>query len=907
MKEEGRLSPEEALRRSLAETAAETGSEFRIFLGMAAGVGKTYAMLREARVRAEKGLDLVVAWVEPHGRVDTDALLEGLERIPSLKSGPGYPAELDLDAVLARRPAIALVDELAHSNGAGMRHPKRYQDVLELLEAGIGVWTTVNIQHLESMADSVELLTLVPVNERVPDSVFDRADEVQLIDLPPEELLLRLAEGKVYRGPAIRGALDNFFTPANLSALRELSLRQVSNMASHRTTRHVSGDRPGVPPDSRGGSGGAVLVAVGTSPHGQSLLRWGRRLAYALKVDLECVHVETGERQSEADRARLAANLALARDLGARVRTMDSHDVVRGVVGHATELGAFVIVVGKSGLAPRRNRFHAPTLSERLVAESAGTPVFAVQERQLRAPLREKARRAGAALPAPHLLAALAAVILATGLNLFAAPAIGYWSAAIVYLAVISLLGLALEARAVLIAALASAALWDFLFIPPRFTFVISRTEDLLMLALYVLVALTSGVSMSRIKANARLLAVRSSRLSLLGEMAAALSGTTGLGAIAARAEDFFSRAFDAEIRFLLTDPSGDLDEEGGRGELDTKALSAARYAFEKGVPAGRATRTLPASDWHLHPLEATKGRVGVVGLRVRAGRVWSADQEAWLRTMAETVSIALEREVLAAAARDADRSRESERLGSILLDSVTHELRTPLAVVLGSASALRESLLEPSGQDAASERRRLADLAEEIVHGARRLDSIVENLLSMGRLETGARRLRLRACDPADLLSSALAETDDELEGGRVTFEAEADLPELRCDEGLVVQVLSNLLRNAAPHSGPDSQVRLGVAREGGALVFRVRDDGPGVPAPELAHIFEKFRKAKDGFPGGAGLGLSLCKRIVESHGGCIEAVLPENGGFEIRFSLPLSGRAEPGEYSGFSAGVAP
>jgi len=897
MDEPERLRPDEALERLAAEETPRR-ARLKIFLGMAAGVGKTYAMLRDAQAAKGRGVDLVIAWVEAHGRHETDALLEGLERVPAkAETYRGIEVkEMDLDATLARKPAVALVDELAHSNTPGMRHAKRFEDVVELLDAGIEVWTTVNIQHLESMADSVELLTLAPVRERVPDAIFDRADEVQLVDLPPDELLRRLAEGKVYTGGASRDAVANFFSKTNLSALREIALRQASLFASHDTTDSLRRIPRGAGEGRMGTNG--VLVAVGSSPHGEDLLRWARRLAYSLKADLDCVHVDSGERPSEEERSRLAVNLRLAQDLGASVTTLTGRDVPRAIADLARERHAFVIVVGKSGVATFRGPFRKPTLSERIISESGTIPVFAVQERPLREPLRRRAAKKLEAAPGIQYATSLAVVLLVTGFNLLIAPLAGYRSASIVYLTTISFLALGLERRAVFAAALASALLWDFLFIPPRFTFVVSHTEDALMLVLYFVVAITTGFLTSRLKANARLLAIREVRLRVMGELASELAGTSGLDGILDRSAAALRKAFDAAVVFLLDDGEGRLETtpRPALTALGDKATTAAEWAFAKGTPAGRSTRTLPVVEWHFVPLEAPQGRVGVLGLKPKDGRAWSDDFEDWLSTMSRTVSMAIERERLAAKANAAEFAKESERIGALLLDSVSHELRTPLAVIEGAASALADG-------DAIDEPNR-RELVAEIGRSARRLDGIVEDILSMSRLESGGVALRLDDCDPVDIASTAIESASEEFVGMRVELEAPSEPRPLRCDEGLVVQVLVNLLRNCRRHAGTNPKVTIGIEQESGTTTFSVRDDGPGVSEAELARLFDKFYRSGPAKPGGTGLGLSICRGIVRVHGGDIVARNLWGQGFEIVFGLPDAGPSPLVEQPGTGGG---
>ena len=880
MGDEARLGPEEALERLQIESATKR-AKLKIFFGMSAGVGKTYAMLKEARVLLERGEDLVIGWVEAHGRKETDALLEGIERItPRFVEYRGIRiAEMDLDAVLARAPRLALVDELAHSNSPGLRHAKRYEDVLELLDAGISVYTTVNIQHLESMADSVELVTLVPIRERVPDSVFDRADEIQMVDIPPDELIQRLNEGKVYTGQASSEAVKGFFTKSNLAVLREIALRQASQLASHQ----LLGILRGAAPRSSSASSQRILVAVSPSPHGENLVRWARRLAYSLKADWDCVNVETGQELDEKDKTRLEANLTLARSLGARVTSLPSRDVVTGLLKYAVSNNVSVIVIGKSGLSGARGPFSRRTLAERIIKESGNVPVFAVQERPFKEPIRKKiAARMGAA-PGWQYLASVAVIGAVTALNAFLVGVIGYWAVSIPYLAAISLLALALERKPVLLAALLSALCWDFLFIPPHYTFVIAKTEDYLMLGLYFLVAITSGWMTGALRANERMLVVRERRMSLLSDLASELAGSSGVGVIVTKGVGFLERAFDAQALVILDDGDGRLknEPEGGWAALDEKAMSAARYAYSSGRSAGRYTGTLPVVEWHFAPMDTPQGRIGVVGLRPALGTAWSEDLESFLRTMSRTLSIAVQRELLAEREATSALAAESERLGSLLLDSVSHELRTPLAIIQGSASALAD---EATAEDPMSRR----ELVDEIRGGAERLDGIVENLLSMNRLESGALSLRIEESGPEDLVSSALAAVREELGGRTLSVDLAGVGRPLFCDEGLIVQVLVNLLRNSARYAGPTARIEVGARSERGSTVFRVRDDGPGLRDADLPHIFDKFYRADRSQPGGTGLGLAICKGIVEAHGGRIAARNALGGGFLVEFELP-------------------
>ena len=880
MSDEERLRPEEALGRLESETKARP--KLKIYFCMSAGVGKTYAMLKEAHLLLEQGADLVVGWVESHGRAETDALFEGLERVPpkSVDYRGIAMREMDLDAIIARHPEVVLVDELAHSNAPGSRHPKRYQDVLDLLEAGISVYTTVNIQHLESMADSVELVTFVPIRERVPDSVFDRADEMQMIDIPPHELIKRLDEGKVYIGEASRDAVRNFFTVGNLAVLREIALRQASQLASHQLFEIMHGDstkRPSV-------SSQRILVAVSSSPNSESLIRWARRLTYTLKADWHCVHVESGTRLSESDKDRLQKNLDLARSLGARVELAPNADVVSGIIGYARKQGISIIIVGKSGIAVGRGLFARRSTTERIIKESGDIAVFAVQEKVSRDFVLTRAARKLRSSPWWQYGAAVAAIGATTALGLVLSSYAGYWAAAIPYLATISLLALVLDRKPVFLAAFLSALLWDFLYIPPRFTFVINRPEDYLMLALYFLLAISSGWATSRLRANERMLLVREERMSLLRDLASELAGTSGIDDIVAIGVPFLERAFDAEALVMLGKSKDELktDPEGGWVALDEKAISAAAYCYASGRSAGRHTGTLPVVEWHFTPMDTPNGTIGVIGLRQAQGLAWTEDGEKFLRTMVRTLSLAVERELLSERNRANELGKESERIGKLLLDSVSHELRTPLTVIKGSASALAD---EETALDAPTRRA----LVDEIAGASERLDAIVENLLSMNRLESGPLALRRTEADAEDLVAAALKAAGADLAGHELEIdEASIDAP-ISCDASLIVQTLVNLLRNAAGYSGAGSRITVKTGAERGWASFAVEDDGPGVREADLPRLFDKFFRAERSAPGGTGLGLAICKGIVEAHGGRIEARNLPGRGFAVSFTLPL------------------
>lgn len=858
---------------------AKGKAKLKLFIGMAAGVGKTYAMLREARSLRDAGTDVIVALAETHGRAETEALLEGLEVLPRARVARGgtIVEELDLEAVLARKPAVAVVDELAHSNSPGMRHPKRWLDVMDLLEAGISVMAAVNIQHLESLADSVELLTKVPISERVPDSAFDRADELQLVDIPPEELIRRLEEGKVYAPEASRAALANFFSLENIAVLRELALRFATQRAGEEVLEAATGGaaRP---------AANGVLVAVGPSPNSEHLIRWARKHAYSERVPWTCLHVETGTPLDEADKARLESNIQLARDLGAIVATVPSDDVAGAILSFAEKNGVATIVTGKSSLE-RRSIVAPRTIMERVIRGSGKITVVAVQEKPARR--GEAARkRAPAERPRPrqYALAALA-VAAATVANLALGDYMGYWAASIPYLATISALSLAVGRGPILLAAALSALLWDFLFIPPRYTFYIRSSEDALMLAMYFVIAIVSGFTTSRLKSSERMLRVREERMALVRDLAQELAGARGMESIAAIGKAYAERAFGLPAEFYFG--AGELRDAKGAPPPPGPERDAAERCVASRRPAGRGTQSFPAAGAHYAPLEAPSGAIGAIALRLDKSRAWTSDLESFLGTLAKTVSMAAEREALAREAEALALRAESGRLADLLLSAVSHELRTPLTVIKGNAAALAEggTATEAEGRE----------LAGEILIGAERLDEVVGNLLSMSRVDSGRIKLRREGVEASEIVYPALERSSAELAGRAVAVEIEEPQPVIDCDARLVIEALANLLRNAARHSSPGAPVRLRAFRAGpGMAAIAVEDGGSGVAPAELGRIFERFYRAEGAAPGGLGLGLPICRGIAEAHGGTASARNLEGGGFEVRLELPAEGEGK-------------
>jgi len=872
----------DALLRAVQKDQEGKG-KIKVFFGMAAGVGKTWSMLQAAQRLKEEGVDVVIGYLESHQRRETDELAEGLERVPRMiLSYRGRDLEeMDTDAIIRRRPRTVLVDELAHTNAPGARNRKRYQDVLELAEQGIDVFTTVNVQHLEGFADAVEAITGITISERIPDSVFDAVDQVVLIDLSPEELLKRLAEGKVYLGDRAQAAADNFFKKSTLAALREMALRHTALLVNHQLTDMLQeGARAGAP-----AAGEHLLVAISPSPNSAHLIRWTRQRAFNLKAEWTALFVDTGAPLGDAARESLRKNMNLARQLGAAMVTIPSDDVALAVIRYARSGGITEIVLGKSGMIGRaflRRR----TIIERIMRMSGDIDVAVVQEKGA-SPRRQRIRLSSYLRPerAPvvKMLLAIAAV---TAVNLLALPIIGYRSVSIVYLMAVIALALFTSRLAVIVAAVLSALLWNFFFLPPRFTFVITKLEDVLMFFLYFVTAAAMAFLMSRLRANQAMLAVRARRMGLLLDFSQSLSQQRALDGIVQAGLQYVSRYFEADVAAFLAEAGGGL-EHAPRSltgiTVDEKEYGVARWCFDSRTPCGAYTDTLHMARFHYIPLLTPGAAVGVLGVSRVTDTAWLPEQEDSLQMLGRTLALAVEREMLAEENRRNLMARESERLGRVLLNTVSHELRTPLTAIKGSITALLDPV---TGADA--EARRL--LMAETLTATDRLNAIVENLLSMSRLESGMLRLKRSETDVLDLVSVAADALRRQSGEHPLAIRVDEDVPLVSLDFILMVQVLSNLLTNAARHTPPGTAIQLRVEKTSDGISITVADEGPGVRPEEVPHLFETFFRGKNAATGGVGLGLSICKGIVEAHGGRIVAFLNRQGGLSVTIVLPGS-----------------
>lgn len=872
-----RPDPDVLLASFRREQAVAQRGRLKVFFGMCPGVGKTYAMLKAAQQQLSDSVDVVVGLVETHQRAQTEALLVGLPVIPrKVTTYHGIQlGELDLEAVLARRPQLALVDELAHTNAAGCRHAKRFQDVIELLEAGIDVYTTLNVQHIESRADTVRQITDVAVQETVPDSVLDLADELELVDLTPKTLRERLREGKIYLGDRAAEAENAFFQETHLTALRELSLRytaervdiQLRQMRAYTVRRTIwrSGER--------------LIVAVGPSPFSTQLIRWTRRLAAALGAPWIAVHVEKSRPLAPDHQAMLDKNLGLARELGAEVvRTFDD-DVPAALVRTALQHNATQMIVGKSPSLCWWDHLWGGTLVDRIIRLGGAIDISLVpaesEHRQWRwlkweTPGQNEWREYGT-------VALVIALLTLGGLSL---PTNYYLAVGLVYLLAVIVLSLKVGRWPVLLAGCCSAVTWNYLFIPPRFTLTINKWEDALLFGTYFVVALVSGQLTARVREQARNERLREERATALFHLTRALAAAKTLDDAVFAALRQIDNLFNARSSLALANDQGSdlVPHFAGSYTLNDRERSVAEWSYRNRRPAGRFTDTLPASAGYYLPLVREERALGVLGVEVNAGENLTFSQRDLLEAFGRQIALVMEREHLRAASEREKMLAESEKLHRALLDSVSHELRTPLAVITAAAEAMSTADLQTR-----------TTLVSETRSAARRLNRLVGNLLDQTRLESGSLQARLDWCDANDVLNAALDDVRDLLVGHPLEIIVPKEMPPLRADFALLEQSLANLLLNAAVHTPAATPifVAAGVERGGRHVFFTIADRGPGLPPAMRERPFQKFARGDAAKAGGLGLGLSIVRGFIAAQGG--EIVLGDNPGGGAVFTITL------------------
>ena len=876
MAEHNRPNPDALLSSIQREEAAKKRGRLKVFLGMSPGVGKTYAMLEAARRELAARRDLVIGYVETHGRKETDALTQGLPAIPrrALEHRGIALTEMDLDAVLARRPQLALVDELAHTNAPGSRHPKRWQDVQEILDAGIDVFTTLNVQHVESRADTVHQVTGAEIRETVPDSVLDDA-VIELVDLPPAELVQRLHEGKVYLPDRAASAAQNFFREANLTALRELSLRLVADHVGV-DTREFRETQAGVGPWK---TSHCLLVAVGPGPFSEPLIRWTRHMADGLRCRWLAVHVESSHQLTETAQAQLEKNFAAARELGAEVVTTTDDDLVTGLLRVAREQNVTQIIVGKPAGTGWLEWLHGDRLLKRLTRASGDIDLHVVRAQKTSGTQSSRIWRPAFASNFQQYLFAVG-VVAATGvLNLGLMVLTGPRVPGMVFLLAVVVLALKVGRGPVLLAGALSALVWNYFFLPPRFTFVIANIEDAILFGTYFVVALVLGQLVARIRAQEQAERRREERAVALYALTRDLAEATSRDEVVWQLVSQVSRVFNTPVAIVLPMNDKLTGHPDSSLMLSEKELSVADWAFRQRKAAGRFTDNLPGAEALYLPLATERKTFGVLALSLPDKNLTLAQRDL-LETFARQAALILDRVELRNTTEQSKLLAESEKFSRTLLNSISHELRTPLAASTSAAAALAAS------NAATPEQRR--ELIGEIQEANARLNRVVGNLLDAARLEAGKVRPRLDWHDARDLVQTTLRELQRELATHPVKSEMPAEPLLVRLDISLMQHALGNLLLNAASHAPASTPMEVQVQLTDGNLVLSVADRGPGIPPELLPRIFDKFFRAPSAPTGGSGLGLTIVKGFVEAHGGIITAANRPGGGAIFTMRVP-------------------
>ena len=858
----------------ILQPASRKRGRLKVFLGMSPGVGKTYEMLRAARRRQAETGDVLVGVVETHGRKETESLLRGLDvlaRNPIDYKGRAL-MEFDIDAAIARRPGVLLVDEYAHSNVPGSRHPKRWQDVEEILKAGIDVWTTLNVQHLESLSDVVLRITGARQRETVPDSALSRADDIEVVDITPDELRKRLEEGKVYVPEMARLASENFFKVENLTALRELALRRAAQTVDDQLLVHLR--EKGV--SGPWAAGARILVLIGGDPMAASLVRGGRRLSdMMMDAPWTVATVDRADGSGEAG-ARLGEALRLAEQLGARTVTLTGDDLVRTIMDHVHRNHVTQIVLGK-GRSSRWRGLFGRSLAAELLRSAHGVAIHIVTDETEPAPDAPPARRAlnwtGYALGAGF-------VGLATLIGLGLDTAFERVDLGVIYLAAVVAAGALHGVRPALAAATLAFVTYNFLFLHPRYSLAIGSPTDVLTLVVFWAVALMTGALAGRVREQARRTRRRAAAVSALLGASQALAGAADRQATArilseqtadaagARAVVLLPRKGEAGDDIVLAAGAPDIPE------LGAAAMAAARWAWEHGEAAGHGTGTLPQAGWTFRPLNGVRGRAGVAG--VAAGALSpGSDEERLTLALLDQGAVAIERADLAGQAVESETYRRADRFRTVLMNSVSHDLRTPLSTVLGSATTLIDygESLTPAVR---------ADLLDSIREEAERLNRYVGDLLDMTRLEGGALQVRTEWTDIRDILNAAGERVSRRLGRRALTRDFPAELSLVQIDEGLLEQALVNILENAIAYSPDGSTIEMAAYEDRGSVVISIEDEGRGIPTADLERVFDKFRRMDDSSDRtpGVGLGLAIAKGFVEAMDGRIAAASPINEG---------------------------
>ncbi len=880
IEEENRPNPDELLASFYSEDQKSKRGKLKIFFGMCAGVGKTYTMLQTAHAEKLKNNDIVIGYVETHNRRETAELVNGFEQIARKKYEyhSTQVEEMDLDAILARKPQIVLVDELAHTNAPGSRHTKRYQDVLEILENGINVYTTVNVQHLESRSDTVAQITGIIVRETLPDEIFENADEIELVDLTPDELLQRLSEGKVYTTERSVEAIENFFRKGNITALREMALRIVADRVDKQLHDYMQQKRIRGPWKS----GLHLLVAIDYKQQSTRLLRWAKNLSYSMGANIQALYVETQHQLTNKEREQLDRNINLAKQLGISFRIITNDDIAKAIIGFAEKENITHIIVGKPRIRNLLSMLQLENFVNRLIRYSGNIDVYILgSDSQAKDHFREKV-----ALPSftssfrQYIITSIMVILTSLACYPFR-DILGYQVVSFGLLFLVSILAIFYGTGPILLAASLSAVIWDYFFIPPQYTMYIGKTEDVLMLIMFFIIALLNGILTSRVRNQEKKIRIREERTHALYQLSKELANAPGIDGVTDIAVKCVQKYFKLDCAIFLKSETGQLENHvrhETKVNLSENDLSVAAWVFKHSAKAGKNTDTLPSGDLTMYPLTGNYENMGVIAVQHKI--VFSQGEEQFWESVISQISGKYEREFLRSAARKVFLLNESDKLYKTLFNSISHELRIPVATILGAT----DTLLSQAYPDETR-----IKLYSEINIASIRLNRLIENLLNMSRLETGRITAKPDWCDVHDLANHVAESLKEELSPFELLVVIPDEMPLVMIDFGLMEQVLHNLLLNATQNALAGTRIRLKIFYDNGILIIQVMDRGTGFPESELSSVFNKFYRGKDAKAGGTGLGLSIVKGFVEAHGGTITAENRAHGGARFIIKMPV------------------
>ena len=886
-----RPSPEALLEAALREESR--AGKLRIFVGAAPGVGKTYEMLTTARARKRDGYDIIVGVVETHGRRETEALVEGLEVIPRrrIEYRGQWLEEMDLDAILARRPQIVLVDELAHTNAPGSRHPKRYLDVLELLERGIDVYSTVNVQHIESLNDVVAQITHVRVRETIPDSVFDRADAVELVDIPPDDLIARLKEGKVYVPKQAERALEHFFSPTNLTALRELALRRTAERVDEQLLTQMQEHAIQGP----WAAGERVLVCVSEDPRAAGLARYAKRLADRLHAPWIALSVESRRslQLTDEERDRIADTLRLVVTLGGEAITVPGGDrhIADDIIHYAHANNVTQIIIGKSSRSRWFEMLHGSVVHD-LIRRAGNISVHVIAGEEISGdPIAKKTvRTAEVAHPFDPWAygGALLAVAIALGIGELIHPKLGIENVDLVFMTAIVAVAVRFGLWPSLFASVVASLCYNFFFLPPIYTFTIADPTNVAAFVLFIIMAVLVSNVAARVRTQAITAMARARTTEALYVFSRKLASVGTLDDVLWATAYQIALMLKVRVVILLPE-NGTIAVKAGyppEDTLDDADIAAAKWAWQNDRAAGRGSDTLPGAKRLFLPMRTGRGAIGVIGIDSdKPGLLLTPDERRLLDALSDQGALAIERVYLVEDMESARRTIETDRLRSALLTSISHDLKTPLASILGAAGTLRD--LGGSLSDAQK-----TDLIATVVDESERLNRFIANLLDMTKLESGAVVPNAALHDVDEIVGSALRRAGKILSHHQVELELAPDLPMLEVDAVLFEQVLFNLLDNAAKYAPARTTIRIQGWRDGGDVCLQILDEGDGIPPDELERIFDKFYRVQKGdqVRAGTGLGLAISRGFIEAmHGRISAANRSDRRGAVFTMTLPV------------------